>query len=181
MSKTQEISRPNRKAKAGNEEHSEKLRQSSMLLETPAIEPSLESIDALEADTIAIGITSDGRPLCGAAGYVDWRLCGHLSKLLLQGVVTGERKEKVLFPTPGRLSVSRLLLFGWGPRDGILVGAAEQLRWMAEVLLQVDAKKVAVALPEPARPLLSLVDEHLNTPLAGRLLGVFEPDDAPPR
>ena len=37
-----------------------------MLLETPAIEPSLESIDELDADTIAIGLTSDGRPLTGA-------------------------------------------------------------------------------------------------------------------
>lgn len=179
MSKTHEISKSNRRAKAPNEEHSEKSRQSSMLLETPAIEPSLESIDDLAADTIAIGLTSDGRPLTGAAGYVDWRLCGHLSKLLLQGVVTGARKEKVLFPTMGRLPTSRLLLFGWGPRDGVLVGAAEHLRWMAEVLLQVDAKKVAIALPEPARPLLSLVDEHLKKTLGDRLVGVFEPDDAP--
>ena len=33
----------------------------------------------------------------------------------------------------GRLPASRLLLFGWGPRDGLLSGAAEHLRWMAEV------------------------------------------------
>ncbi len=179
MTKTQEISRPNRRAKAANEEHSEKQRQSSMLLETPALEASLESIDELQVDTIALGMTTDVRPLIGAAGYIDWRLCGHLSRLMQRGVVTGERMEKVLFPTLGRLPAARLLLFGWGPRDGLLNGAAEHLRWTAEVLLQVDAKKVAVALPEPARPLLSLVDEHLKTKLGDRLVGVFEPDDTP--
>lgn len=174
MSKAQEISRPSRKAK-GADEPSEKQHR-SMLLETPSLEPSLETLDTLDADTLAIGLTTDGRPLVGAAGYVDWRLCGHLSRLLLRGVVSGERGEKVLFPTVGRLPAPRLLLFGWGPESGLLSGAAEQLRWMAEVIQQVDAKRVAVALPEPGRPLLSLVDEHLKKALGERLVGVFQPE-----
>lgn len=175
MSKTQEISRPSRKAKAADEASEKQPR--SMLLETPSLEASLETLDTLDVDTLAIGLTTDGRPLLGAAGYVDWRLCGHLSRLLLRGVVTGERGEKVLFPTVGRLPFARLLLFGWGPEAGLLTGAAEHLRWMSEVILQVDAQRVAVALPEPARPLLSLVDEHLKKKLGGRLVGVFQPDE----
>lgn len=173
MSRAAESSKPNPRAK-------KKEGAGSMLLETAALEPSLHALDELDADTLALGITSDERPLTGAAAYVDWRLCGQLSRLLKRGVVTGERREKVLMPSGGRLPPTRLLLFGWGPSATLTEGATEQLRWMADVILEVKAERAVVALPEPARPLLSLVDEHLKKRLGDRLIAVFEPEPTPP-
>jgi hypothetical protein len=140
----------------------------------------LRALDALTVDTLALGVTSDGRPLAGAAAFVDWRLGGQLSRLLKRGVITGERRDLVLMPTMGRLPPLRLLTFGWGPAAQIKEGATEQLRWMADVLLDVKAERVVVALPEPGRPLLSLVDGHLKEPLMDKLVAVFEPDPNPP-
>jgi hypothetical protein len=172
-----ETSRKNRRGVgASGNESSEPVR-----LKSPVVEPSLKSLDELEADTLAIGITSDGRPLTGAAGFVDWRLCGQLSKLIVDGTITGAAGEKVLVPTGGRIPVPRLLLFGWGERDRLDSGATDRMKWMVEVLEEAGAEKVAVALPEPAHRLLSLVDEHLGKPLGDKLACVFEADaTAPP-
>src|SRR6185437_15009634 len=53
------------------------------------VDPSLQTVDTLECEAIAIGLAQDVRPLAGLAGVLDWRLCGRLSDLLRKGVVTG--------------------------------------------------------------------------------------------
>lgn len=140
------------------------------------LEPSLESLDALCCDSIAVGVTTDTRPLVGAAGYLDWRLCGRISRMLQAGVATGAAGEKVLLPTLGRLGATRIFLFGWGPERSVFDQAQQRLSWMVDVLDEADVRSVAVALPEPVDALLPLVDEHLARRLGKRLVGVFAGD-----
>lgn len=140
------------------------------------VDPTLHVIDTLDAETVAIGLCADVRPLAGAAGFIDWRMCGKLSELVRKGTITGKAGEKVLLPTNGMIPATRLLVFGWGPKASLLDNAVARLAWMVEVLSRAGAQRIAVALPEPAGILVGLVEEHLKKPLGERLSLVFGPD-----
>lgn len=99
------------------------------------------------------------RPLRGAAGRADWRLCGRLSALIVQGRLTGAAGDALLMPTARRLGAPRLLLLGLGSPQGFgpdqvsAAGAAA-----AERLLDLRVADAALSLPGewigalPARP-----------------------------
>src|SRR3954469_12160874 len=84
--------------------------------------------DQLESapETLVLPFFSDERPLRGAAGLCDWRLCGKLSQLLLSGKVGGGLGEATLYPRGRRLPFARLLLGGLGPADRFDEAAARQ-------------------------------------------------------
>ncbi|HEX4458868.1 MAG TPA: M17 family peptidase N-terminal domain-containing protein [Polyangia bacterium] len=77
----------------------------------------LNKWDQLESapETLVLPFFSDERPLRGAAGLCDWRLCGRLSRMLQTGRVSGASGEATLYPPGKRLPFSRLFLFGLGP------------------------------------------------------------------
>ncbi len=77
----------------------------------------LARVDALRYEAAALPFFEDERPLRGAAGLCDWRLCGRLSRLLLSARVTGALGEVTLVPARARLPFDKLLLFGSGPRE----------------------------------------------------------------
>jgi hypothetical protein len=79
--------------------------------------PGLREVDQLRCDTLVLHHFVSDRPLRGLAGFVDWRLNGFLSRLLLSGWVTGELQESVLMPGGQRLGVERILLMGLGHRS----------------------------------------------------------------
>lgn len=76
--------------------------------------PDLQRLDELKSEAVAVPVFEDERPLRGAAGLFDWRLCGRISRLIVQGRVTGEADEKVLLPSRPRLPFDKLFLFGMG-------------------------------------------------------------------
>jgi hypothetical protein len=71
---------------------------------------------------LALPFFVDERPLRGAAGLCDWRLCGRLSRLLSSGRVSGAWGETTLYPPNSggakRLPFGGLILFGLGAADG---------------------------------------------------------------
>jgi hypothetical protein len=142
-------------------------------------EPTLAAVDALDVDSIVLGLCSDVRPLGGLMGMVDWRLCGRLSRLIEAGTITGAVGEKILFPTGGRLAAPRLFIYGWGPHVAAKNHGAEILKGMVEMLDKARVKRIAFALPEPARPLLYLMDD-VEKVLGARLGALFAPDPIPP-
>ena len=79
--------------------------------------------DQLEGgpDTLVLPFFADERPLRGAAGLCDWRLCGRLSRLLQTARVGGKWGETTLYPPlvagAARLPFARLLLIGLGAAD----------------------------------------------------------------
>ncbi|MFZ9888080.1 MAG: M17 family peptidase N-terminal domain-containing protein [Myxococcota bacterium] len=146
-------------------------------MRTSALSCSLAGVDELVADTLVVCLTEDQRPLRGAPGFVDWRLCGRISRLLETGAFTGAKSEKLLLPTQGRLPTPRVVLLGWGRDDELGAKATRRMEAACNVLGDLQVKRVAIALPEPVRPLLPLVDQYLLGPLGSRLVGVFEPEE----
>ena len=110
---------------------------------------SLEALDATGVDTLCLFVVSDERPLGGAAGYADWRLCGQLSRLLVDGFLEGSRGESLLLPSSGRIGAPRVVVLGLGPggealHPGVLRSALSQA---ADVLNRVRVDSVALELP----------------------------------
>ncbi len=80
------------------------------------------SSDAAEiagAELLIAPWCASDRPPRGAAGRVDWRMCGLVSQLIRDERLTGERDEKLLIATHGRLRAPRVLLLGMGDRTAI--------------------------------------------------------------
>lgn len=113
---------------------------------------SLSGIDGLESELLCLPVFEDERPLRGVAGLVDWRLCGRLSTLLVDGFFAGHAGEALLMPPPeGRLALARLLLFGAGTRAAL--GEASCQALVQAIVARVTAlrvRTVALALPHDA-------------------------------
>ena len=111
-------------------------------------EASFAVLDTLDAETLVLFLVADRRPLRGAAGIVDWRLCGELSRALQTGSLTGALGERLLMPTHGRIGPKRLLLFGAGPLGRALPSG--ELGAMLEAARSAGAQELAAELPENA-------------------------------
>ncbi len=114
--------------------------------------PELGKWDMLDGATVPEALVlpffADERPLRGAAGLCDWRLCGRLSRLLQGGRLDGKFAEATLYPPGRRLPFSRLVLFGLGPGDGFdEKRAREAARKILDVVARLNVKRYAVAPP----------------------------------
>ena len=74
--------------------------------------------DESARDCLVLPVFKDDRPLRGAAGLADWRLCGRLSRLLKSNRATADAGETLLLPPGRRLPFSRILWFGLGDAKG---------------------------------------------------------------
>jgi hypothetical protein len=99
-------------------------------------------------DALCVPVWTDVRPLRGAAGLLDWRMCGRLSGMLASGKVTAAEGEQTLFPSAHRLPWRLVLALGAGPRRDF-----SERRFQASVRRAFDAvrglgaRRVALALP----------------------------------
>src|SRR5512140_3369330 len=84
------------------------------ILRIEAEELSLEALDALDVDSLAVFVGPE-RPLQSLAGWVDWRLCGALSHALRDGFYDGGEREALLLPSAGRVGAARVFFFGLPP------------------------------------------------------------------
>jgi len=113
-----------------------------------ARELSLPALDALTATDLVLFCAVDERPLRAAAGYVDWRTNGWLSRLILTGQFRCQRGERLLTLSAGRLSASRIFLFGLGEAKAFAAKAAEELGGdVARALNEAGAAEVALGYP----------------------------------
>ena len=110
---------------------------------------TLDALDPLKVDTLCLFVPEDERPLGGAAGFVDWRLCGQLSRLLVDGFFLGTRGESLLLPSSGRIGAPRLVVLGIGPGGEALHGGVlrSALSQAADVLNRARVDSVALELP----------------------------------
>ena len=117
-------------------------------MEVRFLAPDLDALDQLKTEALCLPVCRDERPLRGAQGLVDWRLCGKLSKLLVSDWICGEAEEVTLLPARPRLGAERLLLFGAGPADSLdearYQGVVER---MIGVLEGLKVRSAALALP----------------------------------
>jgi leucyl aminopeptidase len=112
-------------------------------------EVGFEGLDALGGvDALCLFVAEDDRPLPTTAGYVDWRMCGALSRALKAGFFTGVKDDWLLLPSDGKLSVPRIFVVGLGSRkalDADALGTA--LGNAAKVLAKAKVESVALELP----------------------------------
>ena len=80
------------------------------------VELETRAVERAEGDLAVAGFFESDRPLRGAAGRADWRLCGLVSKALLEQRCLGAPGEEILVPTLGRMRVPRVLFMGLGDR-----------------------------------------------------------------
>lgn len=73
-------------------------------------------LERVEADVAIAGVFADERPLRGAAGRADWRLCGLLTRLVLDDRLDASPGAATLVGTSGRLAAPALLVVGLGAR-----------------------------------------------------------------
>lgn len=134
------------------------------------IEVGAEPIERARVDITAVFFFEDERPLSGAAGRTDWRLCGKLSELIAQGWITGAAGEAVLVTPRGALGAPILVALGLGRRPDfgaeVLEAAA---RDAASRSLTLRASNLALPLPgseSSAIPLRRRVDAVVNGAMA---------------
>jgi Cytosol aminopeptidase family, N-terminal domain len=105
-------------------------------------------IERARADLAIVSFATTDRPLRGAAGRADWRLCGRLSRLIGQGRVEGHAGEAVLLPGGGGLRAPLVLALGLGP--GASLGTAAAAAFARDAVargLALRAATLALALP----------------------------------
>lgn len=115
-----------------------------------AIELCVETtpFERIEADLAVAGFFLDERPLRGAAGRADWRLCGAITELVGRGRLRGKVGEATLVPSMGRLAAERVLLLGLGRRSSFRVGRARDTSIaVVERGLALGARAVVLAPP----------------------------------
>lgn len=70
--------------------------------------------DETARDCLVLPVFKDDRPLRGAAGLADWRLCGRLSRLVKANRASADAGETLMLPPGRRLRFGRILWFGLG-------------------------------------------------------------------
>jgi hypothetical protein len=98
-------------------------------------------------DALVVPVWSDVRPLRGAAGLLDWRLCGRLSQMIRNGKLTGETGEKLLLAT-GRVVWQRVLAVGAGESTAFDEGAFRSVvDCCLDTLRRIGVGSLAIAFP----------------------------------
>ena len=121
--------------------------------------PDLPHLDALRCEAIALPYFADERPLRGALGLADWRLCGLLSRMLGSGRLTGEPLETVLVPARPKLAVEKLFMFGLGARAALDdAGRTRAQQHMLDTLALARVRTTALVLPGRSAPGVSASD-----------------------
>ncbi|MBL8627120.1 MAG: peptidase M17 [Myxococcales bacterium] len=104
--------------------------------------------DETPREALLLPVFSDERPLRGAAGLSDWRLCGRLTRLCKAGRLVGSRGETMMLPPGRRLPFKRVFLFGLGPSSGYRdTSLRDDLRWMREVVAAAGVRDFALEAP----------------------------------
>jgi hypothetical protein len=76
--------------------------------------PQLRKLDLAGTEVLVCAFTEGERPPKGVAGLVDWRLVGRVSRLVVDGFVSGALGEVLLVPGRPKLPFDKILLFGIG-------------------------------------------------------------------
>ena len=115
----------------------------------------LQKWDEAPRDALLLPLFADERPLRGAAGLTDWRLCGRLTRLLRAARLSGARRETLMLPPGRRLAFQRIFLFGVGESRGYNDDQLRKdVRWMKDVAVAAGVKDFALEAPGRATGLV---------------------------
>lgn len=140
------------------------------------LDATLDTLDELRVDAMALCIAEDARPLRGMAGLLDWRECGRISQLLVKDAIVGKDGE-VALTLSAHPGVRRIVVFGFGPEGGMVDRAAARFAHLVDVLEKAKVDSVVVDLPHPGEPLWGRAEKALSERLGKKLVGVFSPEE----
>jgi len=110
-----------------------------------SIEIDSRPLERVDADVAVAGLFEDDRPLRGGAARADWRLCGLLSRLIIDERISGAPGEAVLVPSESRLRAPRVLVLGLGPRGKRSLAQVQDLvRDAADRVIALGLTKMAL-------------------------------------
>ena len=111
--------------------------------------------DETARDSLVLPVFKDDRPLRGAAGLADWRLCGRLSRLVRSNRATGDKGETLMLPASRRLRFNRILWFGLGDAKGYSDDRfRKDVAWILGVVSKAGATDWALQMPGRASGLI---------------------------
>ena len=111
--------------------------------------------DETQRDCLVLPVFKDDRPLRGAAGLVDWRLCGKLSRLLKTSRASAEAGEQLLLPPGRRLRFARIFWFGLGDAKAYNEERFRRdLAWILGTLTKAGVNDWALQMPGRASGLI---------------------------
>lgn len=111
--------------------------------------------DEAKRDALVLPVFKDDRPLRGAAGLADWRMCGRLSRLVKANKASAEQGESLLLPPGRRLPFSRLLWFGLGDAKGYSDERFKKdVKWILDVVRKAGVTEWALQMPGRASGLI---------------------------
>jgi hypothetical protein len=111
--------------------------------------------DESARDCLVLPVFRDDRPLRGAAGLADWRMCGRLSRLLKTEKATANAGETMLLPPGRRLRFKRVMWFGLGDAKGYTDDRfRKDLAWILGVVTAAGVTDWALQAPGRASGLI---------------------------
>jgi hypothetical protein len=111
--------------------------------------------DESARDCLVLPVFRDDRPLRGAAGLADWRMCGRLSRLLKTEKATANAGETLLLPPGRRLRFQRVMWFGLGDAKGYTDDRfRKDLAWILSVVTGAGVTDWAIQAPGRASGLI---------------------------
>lgn len=111
--------------------------------------------DESARDCLVLPVFRDDRPLRGAAGLADWRMCGRLSRLLKSEKATANAGETMLLPPGRRLRFKRVMWFGLGDAKGYTDDRfRKDLAWILNVVTAAGVTDWAIQAPGRASGLI---------------------------
>ncbi len=142
--------------------------------------PGLDALDALSGiEALCCFVTEDERPLSGATGFLDWRLCGQLSKILGSGFFVGAPGDKLLVPSDERVPARKVFAVGLGRAQGVTaLGLEHALTQSAAMLTRAGVASVALAFPALPKAVAQSREELIDRSFAPHFQGavaVFTP------
>lgn len=104
-----------------------------------------QKITKVPSEVIVAGFFHDVRPLKGLLAEIDWLYNGNLSKLIMEGKISGVRGEVLLMGGWRRLAAPKVLAVGLGKRDDLNYNSLKDLSaQIAERLLKLEVSEVAM-------------------------------------
>ncbi|MEW5739258.1 MAG: M17 family peptidase N-terminal domain-containing protein [Myxococcota bacterium] len=137
------------------------------------VQAGLAALDALSGtEAICCFLSEDERPLSGAAGFLDWRLCGGLSRVLKAGFFNGAPGEKLLLPSSGQVPAPKIFAFGLGRSSAITpLGLEHALSQAGGMLTKAQVSSVALAFPTLPKSVDATRDEIVARTFAAAFSG----------
>lgn len=104
----------------------------------------VQDITRVDADAVLAAFHEDVRPLKGAAGALDWLLCGALSRLIMERKLRGAVGDVALLTANGKVPAGKVFLVGFGPRAATAGSLKAAARSLASAAVAAGVARAAV-------------------------------------